>query len=140
MFMKSLLFILIIKFNIKFILSEENSDCIPQLVDSCFLGYFDKILKLRNNSNLDFIELCGNTKDRLNCAMDVLNSDCNQLVGKQNFDDWMQSLESVYQYLCNLSPESLNALWQTTEHGKPCWNFQNYLNCVEIKTKNYSYC
>ncbi|XP_073990478.1 uncharacterized protein isoform X2 [Rhodnius prolixus] len=75
------------------------------------------------------------TQDRINCAQEVINSDCANEKGKSNFDSWLEGLNIVQHYLCESSFNSMRALWQTTRHGLPCWRLEKYLTCVENTTK-----
>uniref|UniRef100_T1HKL6 CCHC-type domain-containing protein n=1 Tax=Rhodnius prolixus TaxID=13249 RepID=T1HKL6_RHOPR len=96
------------------IVNEEVSDdegCTPQIADLCFHGYFTEVHKVRTyTTDVTMKELCQETQDRINCAQEVINSDCANEKGKSNFDSWLEGLNIVQHYLCESSFNSMRGI------------------------------
>ncbi|KAL1110474.1 hypothetical protein AAG570_008002, partial [Ranatra chinensis] len=87
-----------------------------------------------HNSHSIIIDF-SSTSDCLECAKDVIDTDCDVADGKENFDLWLSALTSVDNYLCQESTESLQEFLHQALEYKGCWNLTEFVMCVEEKSR-----
>ncbi|XP_014256692.1 uncharacterized protein LOC106670683 [Cimex lectularius] len=114
---------------------DDIIGCSTGLAEICFRGFFTSLVSLSEEHSEDNIsDICSTTDERISCASNIIDSDCNIKDGRANFDNWVQGLTSVYNYLCIESRHSLNDMLMTY-NGERCFDLINYIQCVEHKTR-----
>lgn len=54
---------------------------------------------------------CSLSEDALQCALDIIDTDCNTEDGRANFDYWMRGLTAVQKAACNQDSNWLTGLY-----------------------------
>ncbi|XP_054280489.1 uncharacterized protein LOC128998400 [Macrosteles quadrilineatus] len=114
--------------------SDEDLDyqdsCLPQLADRCFKGLMTSLtceIESLNHCS-QFGDFCSIATESLQCASDIIDSDCQK--GRSNFDSWLKGLQAAKERVCENNAALLRALTAT-----PCFNIEEFLECVEDKTR-----
>ncbi|XP_046683977.1 uncharacterized protein LOC124369883 [Homalodisca vitripennis] len=113
--------------------NEDNADlCLPQLADRCFKDVMPSIVcQLENKGSCDELsDFCSVLADSLQCAADIIDTDCKPEEGRNNFDSWLSGLNAVYAKICDGSDGLLRVLLES-----PCFNSDEFLECVEEMTQ-----
>ncbi|XP_069694277.1 uncharacterized protein [Periplaneta americana] len=114
-----------------------EEDVLPVLADRCFSDVYAN-LECHFDPNpppdcekRDAEDLCSASADALNCARDIIDTAVKPEDGRNDFDAWMDGLESVYNALCVNKFAELKRLI----NAAACWNSMLFLKCVESGTK-----